>query len=217
MNSHVAETRNTMFRDSAEEVRRQLNSLVKDVENTLGDKADEVFIQIKRDYRSVLGGGDTPSDSQVLPRVQRQVRKEVAHIIDGVEEMMRKVVGLELDEDADTGEGNEKSHIQSNEAGDNSRSSTQQPDNEKAREASAYRSASSERREKVAGVIRRETGSLSPAGHGTEPAGKRGGDSKVEALEANTSWADEESKDEELNKEGSNEEELEDDSSSASA
>ena len=63
--------------------------------NTLDDKIDEVIIQIKRDYRSVLGGGDMSQVGEVLPRVQRQVRKEIKHMIEDVENMMRKVVGLE--------------------------------------------------------------------------------------------------------------------------
>ena len=98
MNSHVADHRHVMFQESADEVKRQLASLVTDVENTMGDKTDEVFIQIKRDYRSVLGGGEVPQGGEVLPRVERQVRKEIKRTIVGVEGMMRKVVGLEVEE-----------------------------------------------------------------------------------------------------------------------
>ena len=68
------------------------------MKNTLEDKIDEAVIQIKRDYRSVLGGGDVFQGGEVLPRVQRQVRKDIKHTIEGVETMIRKVVGLELEE-----------------------------------------------------------------------------------------------------------------------
>ncbi|KAL8724724.1 MAG: hypothetical protein Q9166_007785 [cf. Caloplaca sp. 2 TL-2023] len=100
MIDHVEQNRDTMFRASADQVRRLLKDLVKDVEEQIADKTDEVFIQIKRDYRSVLGGGEV-SQGEVLPRVQRQVRKEIKKTIDGVERMMKIVIGLEVDDPAD--------------------------------------------------------------------------------------------------------------------
>ena len=109
MNSHVAEHRHLMFQTSADEVKRQLTSLVKDVEETMGDKMDEVFIQIKRDYRSVLGGGEVPQGGQVLPRVERQVRKEIKRTILGVERLMRSVVGQDEEEDLNAGEDSSES------------------------------------------------------------------------------------------------------------
>lgn len=100
MNEHVEQSRHTMFQESADEVRRQLETMVHDVGERLADKTDEVFIQIKRDYRAVLGGGNI-AQGEVIPRVQRQVRKETKKTIDGVEKMMKKVMGLEVDESAD--------------------------------------------------------------------------------------------------------------------
>ena len=105
MAEHVEQSRHTMFQDSANEVKRQLATLAHDVEETLADKTDEVFIQIKRDYRSVLGGGEV-SQGEVLPRVQRQVRREIKRTIDGVERMMKKVVGLEAEDGSDPEEEN---------------------------------------------------------------------------------------------------------------
>ena len=100
MGDHVEHQRQWMFQESADEVRRQLETMVHDVGERLADKTDEVFIQIKRDYRSVLGGGNV-TQGEVIPRVQRQVRKETKKTIEGVEKMMRRVMGLELEEDAD--------------------------------------------------------------------------------------------------------------------
>ncbi|KAL9025304.1 MAG: hypothetical protein Q9196_005847, partial [Gyalolechia fulgens] len=100
MSNHVEQERHTMFQKSADEVKRQLAALVYDVGEQLADKADEVFIQIKRDYRSVFGGGQV-SQGDVLPRIQRMVRRDIKRTIDGVERMMRKVVGLEVDGSSD--------------------------------------------------------------------------------------------------------------------
>ena len=101
MNSHVAQHRLTMFQESADEVRRQLQVLVAEVEEELSDKIDEVFFQVKRDYRSALGGGDQPKEGEILPKLQRQVRKETMRSIESVEKIMRRVVGLEVDESED--------------------------------------------------------------------------------------------------------------------
>lgn len=98
MLDHVEHKRPTMFQESADEVRRQLENMVHDVGERLADKTDEVFIQIKRDYRAVLGGGNV-KQGEVLPRVHRQVRKEIKKTIDGVENMMKEVMGSDVDTD----------------------------------------------------------------------------------------------------------------------
>ena len=113
MNSHVAHHRLTMFQESADEVRRQLHLLVSEAEEALSEKIDEVFFQVKRDYRSVLGGGDQTKEGEILPKAQRQARKDTMRSIESVEKMMRRVVGLEVDEAEDDtaseeGDGHEK-------------------------------------------------------------------------------------------------------------
>ena len=110
MNSHVAQERHTMFQESADNVRKMLVSMVKEVGTMMDDKADEVFVHMKRDYRAVLGGGDVQQDGEILSKTQRLVRKEIMRIIDGVEKIFMRVAGLEVgedDEDQD-GEGEER-------------------------------------------------------------------------------------------------------------
>lgn len=97
MKERIRQASQSMFRESANEVKRQLTDLVHEVEETRADKIDEVFIQIQRDYRSVLGGSDA-SQGEVIPRVQGQVRKEIKQTIDGVERMMKQVIGLEVED-----------------------------------------------------------------------------------------------------------------------
>ena len=97
MHEHVETHQGTMYKASADEVRKQLQAMVKDAEETLADKTDEVFIQIKRDYRTVLGGEDVPQ-GEVIPRVQRLVRKEIKKTIEGVERMMNIVLGHEVED-----------------------------------------------------------------------------------------------------------------------
>ena len=99
MNTHLAQERHVMFQQSAENVRNKLLDLVREVEELMKDKADEVFISIKRDYRVALGGHDVQRDGEMFPRTQRAVRKEIKHILDGVEEAFMIALGLERKED----------------------------------------------------------------------------------------------------------------------
>ena len=100
MHTHVANERFRMFQASANNVRDRLNVMVKDVRELMSDKTDEVFTQMRRDYRSMVGGGNIPQDGQVIPREQRLVRKEIMSIVKGVERIFMKVAGEEVvDED----------------------------------------------------------------------------------------------------------------------
>lgn len=101
MNSHVAQERHTMFAASAENVKARLSVMLKELEVSMNDKADEVYLAMRRDYNSVLGGGDVPQTSEILPKTQRLVRKEMMRIIDGVEKTFMKIVGLEVQDDDD--------------------------------------------------------------------------------------------------------------------
>ena len=102
MNSHVASERHTMFQSSADNVKSRLSVMLNELEVLMNDKADEVYIAMRRDYNSVLGGGEVPQNGEILPKTQRLVRKEMMRIIDGAEKVFSKIAGLELkDEDED--------------------------------------------------------------------------------------------------------------------
>lgn len=102
MNSHVASERHTMFQSSADNVKSRLSVMLKELEVLMNDKADEVYIAIRRDYNTVLGGGEVPQNGEILPKTQRLVRKEMMRIIDGAEKVFSKIAGLDLkDEDED--------------------------------------------------------------------------------------------------------------------
>lgn len=101
MNAHVDQERHVMFQESAAEVQGRLRSLVQNVEETMSNRVDEVFLAMRRDYRSVLGAGEDVQ-GQVLPKVQRLMRKQVIKIFEGVEEIFKKVMdGEEVEMDND--------------------------------------------------------------------------------------------------------------------
>ena len=103
LNGHVEQERHVMFQRSADEVRALLKQMVKTLKETLDEKADEIFLAMRRDYRSVLGGSDLPQ-GELLPKAQRLMRKEVMGKLGKVEKIFRKVAGLEVEyEDEEVG------------------------------------------------------------------------------------------------------------------
>ncbi|CAF9943183.1 MAG: hypothetical protein ALECFALPRED_010769, partial [Alectoria fallacina] len=118
MNSHVAQERHTMFQSSTENVKTRLSVMLKELEVYMNDKADEVYIAMRRDYNSVLGGGEVPQNGEILPKTQRLVRKEIMRIVDGVEKVFMKVAGIEVksEEECD-GEDKEVARHDDNEDG----------------------------------------------------------------------------------------------------
>ena len=93
MSRHVEGVRHQMFNDSTNAVKKSLKKLIKDIEDFLLGKADEVFLSVKRDYESVVLGR-LPASNQ-LPREQRQIRTDVNNIVESTEMILKKVVGLE--------------------------------------------------------------------------------------------------------------------------
>ena len=93
MSRHVESVRHQMFTDSTNAVQKLLRKLIKDIEDFLLGKADQVFISVKRDYESVVLGRQAATHQ--LPREQRQIRAEVTNIIDGTELIFKKAAGLE--------------------------------------------------------------------------------------------------------------------------
>jgi len=99
MNSHVAHERHTMFQESADTVADRLRDMTKNVEVLMRDKTEEVYALMRRDYCSIIGGGDVPQDGQILPRDQRLVRKEIMKVIKGIEKAFMRVAGLSVNDE----------------------------------------------------------------------------------------------------------------------
>lgn len=90
MTSHVEQERHAMFQNSANEVRERLKQMIKDQKAIMSDRADQVFIAVRRDYSSALSEGGACRD--LLPKTQRLVRKEVMSIIEQVESTFKKII-----------------------------------------------------------------------------------------------------------------------------
>ena len=101
MSTHVDSRRMMMFREAVEEVRKRLNAMCRAVENQMSEITDTVFMQMTRDYNSVISGTQLP-EGQVMPKWERQMRAQLARIIEGRE------VGSETLEEEEVVEGEKK-------------------------------------------------------------------------------------------------------------
>ncbi|KAL9016269.1 MAG: hypothetical protein Q9185_006391 [Variospora sp. 1 TL-2023] len=82
MEEHVRDIRVNMFRASVDEVRRRILLLVEEETQVLTDSLEGTFHAVKRDYVSVLIGGNVPNAAE-LREARQELRREVIKIIDG--------------------------------------------------------------------------------------------------------------------------------------
>jgi hypothetical protein len=82
MNDHVDSNLN-MFEDSLNRVKKKLVTMTEEIEAVMGNKADEVFLLMSRDYLEVLTGSKV--DGVTMLKWEGEMRAEVAKIIEGRE------------------------------------------------------------------------------------------------------------------------------------
>ncbi|CZT47980.1 uncharacterized protein RSE6_08614 [Rhynchosporium secalis] len=80
MSQHVDNIRGSMFSESCAEVKTLLMNMCKQVSRQMSDDTDVVFSRIERDYLEVISGTQLPGQS--MPRWERQMRAEVARVIE---------------------------------------------------------------------------------------------------------------------------------------
>lgn len=104
MHAHVDYNRHTMFKQSVDEVRKQLKKMLSGLEAGMHDNIDKVFMSMQRDYKSVLGGGGAQVQ-EVLPKSERSTRKEVLRIMQEAETRFQKLttsVAIEVKDEGQT-------------------------------------------------------------------------------------------------------------------
>lgn len=99
MHAHVDYQRGVMFAESAEAAQKRLEALVKQVEAIMSERVMEVFVAMRRDYRSVLGGAEE-TQGELLPKVERLMRKELIRILGDIERIFTNVLDGEVEENA---------------------------------------------------------------------------------------------------------------------
>ena len=111
MNTHVDHERRVMFGESVEATQKRLEALVKQVEAMMSERVMEIFVAMRRDNRSVLGGAEE-TQGELLPKAQRLMRKEIKGILEGIERMFTDVLDGKVGESSDFGEEDVKNETE---------------------------------------------------------------------------------------------------------
>lgn len=80
MRDHVDQIKNTMFKESCDEVKTRLNKMCRQVEESMNNKTDEVFLLMRRDYLQVLNGAQV--SGEVMPKWERNMRSQIARALE---------------------------------------------------------------------------------------------------------------------------------------
>lgn len=96
VNNTVAQQKEQMFRGAAEQVRKGLLELCDTIKKGLLDRADGVFVQMRRDYLTLLGGQRANDVS--MSREERAIRRQIDELLDAADDNMKEVVVMDLDE-----------------------------------------------------------------------------------------------------------------------
>ncbi|KAH7412113.1 hypothetical protein DE146DRAFT_709700 [Phaeosphaeria sp. MPI-PUGE-AT-0046c] len=96
---YVDAYRHSMFNDATLTVQRNLDSMCKTLEELMEEKADEIFIGMKRDYQRVLGGGLHMhlDEAAVLPKAERDLRSEVMEALKTIDTRFEPIARGEID------------------------------------------------------------------------------------------------------------------------
>lgn len=92
MDMHVESTKQQMFTESTDDIRRRITIMLKEAQDQLETSLDEIFVSMKRDYTLLVTG--VTSHAERLSRDQRMMRKDVLDLVNGAKMRFERVVGL---------------------------------------------------------------------------------------------------------------------------
>ena len=90
MTNHVTAQKDTMFQRATQVVRNMIMDLIKDVEEHMANRTDEVFVGMRRDYLQVLS--NVRVDDLTMPKWERSLRSTIEEIIQQSEENFEAIL-----------------------------------------------------------------------------------------------------------------------------
>jgi hypothetical protein len=106
MTNHVTAQKDNMFQRATQVVRSMIMDLIKDVEEHMANRTDQVFVGMRRDYLQVLG--NVRVDDVTMPKWERSLRSTVEDIIQQSEENFQAILeGREIEDKATAGASKE--------------------------------------------------------------------------------------------------------------
>ncbi|KAG9645665.1 hypothetical protein KCU95_g9010, partial [Aureobasidium melanogenum] len=84
MTNHVTAQKDTMFQRATQVVRNMITDLIKDVEEHMANRTDQVFVGMRRDYLQVLS--NVRVDDILMPKWERSLRGTIEDVVHQSEE-----------------------------------------------------------------------------------------------------------------------------------
>lgn len=115
MENHVERERHRMFHEAIATVNKHLNDMCKAPQESMEAKADEIFVQMNRDYTQVLGGAAGNQPLNLQSKEERELRSEVREVLEGIdvqfEPIARGDISPEQGANGTAEEGNEQMDV----------------------------------------------------------------------------------------------------------
>jgi hypothetical protein len=90
MTNHVTAQKDNMFQRATQVVRNMIMDLIKDVEEHMANRTDQVFVGMRRDYLQVLS--NVRVDDVTMPKWERSLRSTIEDIIQQSEENFQAIL-----------------------------------------------------------------------------------------------------------------------------
>ncbi|CAO2648594.1 Nn.00g078610.m01.CDS01 [Neocucurbitaria sp. VM-36] len=97
MMNHVERERHRMFHEATRTVGKHLDQMCKALQNSMETRADEIFVQMNRDYMQVLGGMHHSQPAMLQTKEERMMRSNIKDILRGVDAQFEPIANGELD------------------------------------------------------------------------------------------------------------------------
>lgn len=83
LHAQIDQKHNFIFKESCDEVKRSLDKMCRRVEESMNNKADEVYLLMRRDYLQVLNGAQV--GGKIMSKWERHMRLQVARALETYE------------------------------------------------------------------------------------------------------------------------------------
>ncbi|KAI8943413.1 hypothetical protein NX059_001425 [Plenodomus lindquistii] len=97
MMNHIEQQRHQMFHNATKTVEKHLDQMCKALQESMEAKADEIFVQMNRDYMQALAGREIKAPMLLKGREEREIRKEIKELILGLDEQFEDIASGNLD------------------------------------------------------------------------------------------------------------------------
>ena len=117
MAAYVEQNRHSRFNEATLTVKRHLDAMCRKLQETMEERADEIYIKMKADYMRVLGGVQVNTEA-VMPREERAMRADIMTLLKGVDAHFEPIANGVLpnpgDNNAEAEDGEEEPAVAAN-------------------------------------------------------------------------------------------------------